>query len=176
MFEFDSHLLPVVPIDIALASLYCGTREGNTAGNLDSEHLLKVVVVGRKKPVAHRVVRTRARPTGYQNPRNIFALETSCCTWRQAERERGRYAHSKQRLWFSQPAALGDRRGERQLLFSISPFPLHAERLVNLQKPTSYLRAPFSRCLRYNTAACLRRAYLALSPQNRTRAPCRPRR
>lgn len=78
---FGSDLVPEVPIDKALAGLHRGTREGTTAGNLGSEHLLKVVVVGRKKPVAHRVVRTRrVRPTGYQHPRNIYQLETLCCT------------------------------------------------------------------------------------------------
>lgn len=69
--EFGSHLAPDVPIDEALANLRCSTREVATAGSLDSEHLLKVLVVGRKKPVAQCVVSTMARPTGYQNPRTI---------------------------------------------------------------------------------------------------------
>lgn len=76
LFEFDAHLLPEVPIAMALVSLHCGTREETEAGNLDSEHLLKAVMVGRRKPVALRVVRTSSdRPTGYQKPRNIIGLE-----------------------------------------------------------------------------------------------------
>lgn len=94
----DYHLLPGVTIDNALAGLCCGTREGTAAGNLDSEHLPKAVVVGRKKPVAPCVVRIRARPAGYQKPRTIVNLKPRpaqrrgccccCCCWYQAESEK----------------------------------------------------------------------------------------
>lgn len=88
--ESNSHPLSDVPIAKALADLRCGMREDTAAGNLDSAHPPKPEVVGRKKPVAPCVVRTRARPTGYQNPRAIFSLAPRPALRRgycQAERE-----------------------------------------------------------------------------------------